>query len=507
MRKLLACFLVCMLLCPMASASVETENTSAGLIYEIFVGSFADSNGDGVGDLKGIEMRLDYIAALGAEYIWLTPIHPSPSYHHYDVTDYYAVDPVFGTMEDFDRLVAACDQRRIKVILDLVVNHTGKDHPWFQAAVQAIENGQESPYIRWYHFSENEGQHLVPGSDCWYYEGAFGDHMPDLNLANEEVRREISAILAFWQGHGVKGFRLDAITSYFSSDAAAGTECLRFITQTAKANDPDCFVVGEVWAAENVILDFYQSGVDSLFNFPASAAEGVLVKTASKATGARCAAQLAAWNQKIKAIAPAAVDTPFLTNHDQARSRGMLRSDEKRMKAAAMLYLLLPGRPVIYYGEEIGMSGSGRDENKRLPMLWNGAEPAQNCAPPAEADQEQRLTDGVEQQMKNADSLLRWYLDLAALRALAPELIHGEMTALNTGNDVLCAFTVREGESTVAVLINPSLKEEQALDAAALGIADWQMIGNINADSASVPSVLPPLSCVLLKNCQQTNAF
>ena len=495
MRKLLACFLVFLLLCPAVCASAEKAQT-AGLIYEIFVGSFADSDGDGVGDLKGVESRLDYIASLGAEYIWLTPIHPSPSYHHYDVTDYYAVDPAFGTLADVDSLAAACGERGMKLMLDLVVNHTGVGHPWFEEAAQALREGKDSPYLSWYHFSKDAGQHLVPGTDCWYYEGAFGDHMPDLALENEAVQQEIASILAFWQGHGVKAFRLDAITSYFTGDSARSTECLRFITQAAKAGDPDCFVVGEVWAGESVILDYYQSGIDSLFNFPASAAEGILIKAASKATGAKAAAQLAAWNQRIKAVSPASVDTPFLSNHDQARSRGMLRSDEKRMKAAAMLYLLLPGKPVVYYGEEIGMSGSGRDENKRLPMLWSAADPAQNCAPPAEADQEQRLTAGVSEQTEDPDSLLNWYRRLAALRVLAPELARGEMTVLDTGNDALCAFTVRDGESAVAIIVNPSPKEEAALDAAALGLSDWQMLGALNAGSLSA---LPPLSCVLLR--------
>ncbi|MBR1584309.1 MAG: alpha-amylase [Clostridia bacterium] len=485
---------------------VAQEKRETGIVYEIFVGSFADSDGDGVGDLKGIESKLDYIASLGADSIWLTPIHPSPSYHHYDVMDYYAVAPEFGTLEDFDALAAACAEKGIGIILDLVVNHTSSEHPWFLSACDDLKAGRTDGLQDDFIFSQSSGQHPVPGTEDWYYEGAFGSHMPDLNLDCPGVRQEIASIIAFWQDHGVKGFRLDATTSYYTGNTARNTAFLQFITESAKAGDPDCYVVGEAWTNENTILEMYQSGIDSLFNFPASAAEGVIVKAASKGKGANVADKLAAWNEKIKAVSPAALDAPFLSNHDQARSRGMLGSNPKQMKAAAMLYLLLPGRPFVYYGEEIGMSGSGRDENKRLPMLWSGADETQNCLPPAEADQAQRLTDGVDAQEGDPDSLLNWYRQLGRIREMNPALIGGRMRAIETDNAALCAYTVASDGVSLAVLINTSLKENAEIDASAMGLAGYACLDALGADAEALNAglrsggaSLPPIACAVLQ--------
>ncbi len=493
--RLIACLLAGLLLLSLAPAA----RAESGIVYEIFVGSFADSNGDGVGDLKGIEEKLDYIADLNADWIWLTPIHPSPSYHHYDVLDYYAVAPEFGTLADFDSLAAACAERGIGVILDLVVNHTSSEHPWFLEARSALIAGKESEYLQWYHFSQGSGAHIVEGTADWYYEGPFGYHMPDLNLDNAAVRDEIARIMAFWQGHGVKGFRLDAVTSYYTGDARRNADFLRFITDTAKAGDPNCYIVGEAWTNGNTILTLYESGIDSLFDFPAADSEGALVKAALKGNAAPVSKKLAEWNESLKAVSPASLDAPFLSNHDMARSRGMLRSDKTKMKTAAMLYLLLPGRPYIYYGEEIGMSGSGRDENKRLPMLWAGEGDGFTCQPPADADQEQRLTEGVDVQAADPDSLLSWYRQLTALRALAPELERGVMTAIETDNSSVCAFTVRDG-SAVAVIINASPKAEAAIDLIGMGLDGSAPVGSAGMTAPSGDAFsMPPVSCLVLR--------
>lgn len=497
LNRLAACLLTgVILLCLVPAARAES-----GIAYEIFVGSFADSNGDGIGDLKGIEEKLDYIAALNADWIWLTPIHPSPSYHHYDVLDYYAVAPEFGSLDDFDSLVSACAEKGIGIILDLVVNHTSSEHPWFLEAQAALRSGKESEYADWYHFTKGSGVHPVEGTDDWYYEGPFGYHMPDLNLDNAAVREEIARIMAFWQSHGVKGFRLDAVTSYYTGDAVRNADFLRFITETAKADDPDCYIVGEAWTNGSTLLTLYESGIDSLFDFPAADTEGALVKASLKGNAAPVSRKLAEWNDSLKAASTASLDAPFLSNHDMARSRGMLRSDKTKMKTAAMLYLLLPGRPFIYYGEEIGMSGSGRDENKRLPMVWGGEENNRfTCQPPADADQEQRLTEGVAIQTADPDSLLSWYRQLTGLRALAPELERGAMTAIETDNNSVCAFTVTDG-TTVAVVINASPKAEALLDLNGMGLEGGSLLGcaGMNVQSLSEADVMPPVSCLVLR--------
>ncbi|MBR4442368.1 MAG: DUF3459 domain-containing protein [Clostridia bacterium] len=500
MRRVLALLLALVLLLGTGAAARAGASPASGVAYEIFVGSFADSDGDGVGDLRGIEEKLDYLSSLGVDMLWLTPIHPSPSYHHYDVTDYHAVAPEFGTLADFDSLTAACEERGIAVILDLVVNHTSSEHPWFLEACAALSKGEDDPLTGWYNFTEGEGAHDVPGAPGWFYEGRFGYHMPDLNLDNENVRAEIANVIAFWQGHGVSGFRLDATTSYYTGAPGQNAEFVRFVCETARAADPDSYVVGECWADAQTILSLYGSGIDSLFNFPAADVDGLLVQATLNARGAAAARRLAEWNESLRAVSPESQDAPFLTNHDIARARGMLRSDDGFMKAAAMLYLLLPGRPFVYYGEELGMSGSGRDENKRLPMLWSAADASLNCAPPADADQKQRLKAGVAEQEEDEESLLNWYRRLIALRALAPELARGEMAALDAGNDALCAFTVGDG-TTVVVLANLSQGEPASVDLPALGLGSAVLLGcaGVTEEEFLESGVLPPVSCAVLR--------
>lgn len=497
MRRLL-CLLTALLLVASCSLTCAVgEQSASGVIYEIFVASFADSNGDGCGDLQGIIDKLDYIESLGISTIWLMPIHPSLSYHKYDVLDYCQVDASYGTLEDFDALVAACGARGISVMLDLVVNHTSSEHPWFLSACDALRNGTDSPYTAWYHFSHNSSQHPVPGTEDWYYEGAFGYHMPDLNLDNEAVRAQIADIMAFWQGHGVKGFRLDAVTSYYTGADRSNTDFLRFLNESAKQFDPDFYLVGEAWTTAQSILTMYESGIDSLFGFPNADQSGVLVKAASSGNGKAVATRLADYQAQIRAVSPTSVDAPFLTNHDIARVRGMLRSDVQKLKAAAMLYLMLPGHPTVYYGEELGMSGSGRDENKRLPMLWSAADAEAMCNPPQDADQKQRLKEGVDTQDADPDSLLNTYRQLIALRRQSSVFIGGQMNAIDTGFDSICSFTVTDHEQTVLYAANVGT-EEITLEKERLHDGAWTLlgaVGNALADDGSV--TLAPVSCIL----------
>lgn len=480
------------------SALAEEASPAPGVTYEIFVASFQDSDGDGCGDLQGIIDRLDYIESLGVKQIWLMPIHPSTSYHKYDVMDYYAVDPSYGTLDDFDRLVAACEERGIAVMLDLVFNHSSSAHPWFLAACDDKFFSRTGETTDWYVFYEEEGnaRHKVSGC-AWWYEGQFGSHMPDFNLDSETLRQEFANIITFWQSHGVRGFRLDAVTSYYSGANASTASFLSFLCETAKANDPDCYLVGEAWTDESTILSLYESQIDSLFNFPAADSTGRFVNAAIKAKGAALATLQADWNAKLRAVSPSSLDAPFLTNHDMARAYGMLRGQLAYEKAGALAYLLMPGVPTVYYGEEIGMSGSGRDENKRLPMVWS-SDQSTWCKAPTDADQNQRLKTGVSEQDSDPDSLLNWYRQLIALRNLAPELTRGEMTALDAGNAAVAFYTVADGDSTVAVMINLSQKDDATVDLTALG--DFALVGALGeAVLDGTSALLPPLSCAIVR--------
>ena len=217
----------------------ESPDDNYRTFYEIFVYSFCDSNGDGIGDLQGVISKLDYLQTLGIQGIWLMPIHPSVSYHKYNVSDYYAIDPDYGTMEDFEQLIAECQQRDIHVIIDLVVNHTGSEHVWFKEAVSYLQNlpagtepsVEECKYLDYYFFSKEtsgNGSRPVEGTE-WYYEGMFDYSMPDINLGSEATREEIKNIMQFWIEKGVAGFRLDAAKEFYSGSTDKNVEVLAWI--------------------------------------------------------------------------------------------------------------------------------------------------------------------------------------------------------------------------------------------------------------------------------------
>ena len=215
--------------------------------YEVFVYSYKDSDGDGIGDLKGLTEKLDYIEDMGYNGLWLMPIMESPSYHKYDVIDYLSVDPQYGTMEDMRALVAACHARDIKIIIDLPINHTSTQHPWFLDAVYSIQKRTyDSPHLDYYCFTETPGMNYVQVNGAkWYYEEQFaGGSMPDLNLANESLYAEIEKILAFWlQDVGVDGFRLDAVTSFFNKDTTQNVAFLNRLKASCEALKPGSFLV------------------------------------------------------------------------------------------------------------------------------------------------------------------------------------------------------------------------------------------------------------------------
>ena len=414
-----------------------------GAAYEIFPGSFADADGDGLGDLRGVTAKADYIAALGADAVWLTPIYPSPSYHGYDITDYCAIRPEMGTMQDFDRMLRALHRRGIRVILDMVFNHTSTEHPWFRAAAQALAEGKGSPYIDYYLFTREPGEkkYAVAGAEGWYYHSEFGYIMPDLNLDSEAVRAELAKVMRFWLRRGVDGFRLDAVCYFYAGEPEKNTAFLAWLMQTARAIRRDVYVVGEAWTDDGEIARYYDSGIDSLFRFALSGGGG-FCGAVREQNGRALAYRLA---QGVKGT-----DAPFLSNHDTDRSVCFLPGEIGPRRAAAAAYLFAPGIPYIYYGEELGMTGSGRDENKRLPMVWG--ERRFMCLPPKAADQEQGLKMGVRQQEKEPGSMLMTYRRLVALRNAHPEMGSVPPEVIDLGVDAV--FGLRWGRT--AALINMS---------------------------------------------------
>lgn len=413
MKKFLLIFLV-IFLCACQSTAKHVSNENGSVYYEIFVASFHDSNGDGTGDLNGIKEKLGYLQDLGIKGIWLMPISPSDSYHKYDVKDYLAVDSSYGTIDDFKSLVDEAKKHNIDIIIDLVLNHTSENHPWFIEAKQAKLNNtcDQTDKCDYYHFSETQQAGYTKLKDDVYYESVFWSGMPDLNLENPKVKEEIQEIVEFWLETGVKGFRLDAPYHFFEKNSVKNNEFLQWLNQVIKNKRPDAFQVGEVWADKTTILQHYHGDIDSMFDFTNSGSDGNIVATVRQQNGSHLAQLMAKYYQDVKAINPKAESSIFLSNHDQGRSAAFFSTLETR-KLAASIYLLSPAIPFIYYGEEIGMLGSGRDENKRLAMVWGEGKDANS---PKDADYAGNFDSSVKLQQQDKQSLWNHYRQVITLR-------------------------------------------------------------------------------------------
>ena len=472
----------------------ESPDDNYRTFYEIFVYSFCDSDGDGIGDLQGVISKLDYLQELGINGIWFMPVHPSQSYHKYDVRDYYDIDPQYGTMADMEQLLSECAQRDIHVITDLVLNHTGDDHAWFLSACEYLRNlpagaepnPDDCPYVGYYYFSREmaSGYHAISGSE-WYYEGKFSPDMPDLNLANEMVRQEIQNIMQFWIDKGVAGFRLDAAKEFYSGNAPANIEVLNWIQQTATSIRSDCYLVAEVWENFASIANYYESGITSIFNFAFGNTDGKIVSVlrgaGNSSTVGSYATALEKADKAYREANPEYIDAPFLSNHDVGRIAGFVSRDENKMKMAGAMNLFMSGSAFIYYGEEIGMPGSGNDPSKRAPMYWNAARDNGTTNPPPECTLPDEYPLGsLEEQIHVDSSLYNYYRQAIAIRQALPVISHGSTTAeaaLNIG----CVSAQRKtwGEESCIILMNINTEAAQ-VDLS--GYEDWAMVASLSAD-------------------------
>lgn len=492
-RKWAALALVAALWVGMCRAGAEYRT-----YYEIFVGSFCDYDGDGIGDLRGAMSKLDYVCdTLGATGIYLMPVMASPSYHKYDVANYFAVDPEYGTLEDFADLAEECARRGAALILDLPVNHTSSSHPWFVAACESLARGDaEGEYVGYYNFSRERGsgRQPVPAAEGWYYEAQFAEDMPDLNLDNDAVRAEIAKIVRFWLDIGATGFRLDAVTSYYTGAAGKNAEFLAFLKECAG----DAYLVGEAWTDGGQLLSLYGSGTDSLFNFPFSQKDGDIISCVLGGRGAALAKSVADWDARLREAAPGAVDAVFLTNHDMVRSAGALRRDPALIKQAAAVYLLMPGNSFIYYGEEIGMRGGSRgDPDKRMPMIWSLEDDSGMADPPEGAMSAETVDAGAYAQAADPGSILSFYARAVAIKSAHAALARGRAEALDAGFAQVCAYEAAHGGEVLRVYHN--LGDKASLS----GLEGFAMVAWLDAGGESPELVggvlkMPPLSTAVL---------
>ena len=441
----------------------QAANDNYRNYYEIFPYSYADGDGDGIGDLQGIIDRLDYIEELGINGIWLTPICPSTTYHKYDVINYCEIDSQFGTMEDFDRLMEECNARGIDVILDLVVNHSSSQHEWFREAAEYIGTlGADEtpdpavcPYVDYYNFTREYagGFTQLEGTD-WYYESRFWSGMPDLNLDSEAVRQEIDGIVRFWLDKGVAGFRLDATTSYYTGDDAKNIAFMEWLTGCVKEKKPDAYLVGECWANNQTYTAYYASGMDSFFNFDFADQGGNINKVLTGGSARAFGENIVAVDSAIAAKNPAYINAAFTSNHDTGRSAGFYAGDNAaaQIKMAQALAMMMGGNYFLYYGDEIGMKGSGDDENKRCPMQWGGADTGM-CDSLATKEIDM-IYGSVEEQQADGNSILRFVQEGLALRSAFPEIARGENSVVEalSDEDVLVLQKEYEGSQLLIVM-------------------------------------------------------
>ena len=407
---------------PVETIDLFAVNPHNDIYYQIFVRSFADSNGDGIGDLNGITENLDYLEDLGITALWLLPINPSPSYHGYNITDYYDIHPDYGTLDDFSNLIEEAALRDIKIVIDLVINHTSDQHPWYESARQSVS----SPYRNYYIWNNGVA-----------FESFVGG-MKDLNFNNPAVIQEVKDIMDFYLEKGVHGFRIDAAKHLLegTNPTLQNALLLHSFNSYIKEEYPDSFIVSEIFDYQYQLLADYFIGSDSVFNFFAAA--NIWDKVGLGNSRFNFTSNLKNAYSAYRLINPDFVDSPFIGNHDIDRiaSRtgfsGYLGLE--RLKLATSVLLTLPGSPFIYYGDEIGMKGyryEGTnipgygvvyDEYRRQPLIWGNSAIETTWLP---SDGSNAATESILTQQQNENSLWNFYKTMIQLRKDNPALMFG----------------------------------------------------------------------------------
>lgn len=464
------------------AAPVERNEPPVGwwrdaVFYEIFVRSFADASsgplaGDGIGDFQGLIEKLDYLndgrgadgRSLAVTALWLMPIHPSPSYHGYDVTDYFAVHPEFGDIELFKRFLAEAHRRGIRVIIDFVPNHASSRHPLFE---QALKEGREGETRRMFRFADvppdlfgpwdQRAWHPARTPDRAFYYGVFSAEMPDWNFRDPRVTEHHHRAAEFWLKEiGVDGLRLDAVRYLLEAgdqlqDIAETRAWLRAFTEHCHRVKPAAFIIGENTARMPEVARSIRGGsVDSSFEFDLARAtiESVRLQAPGILTQA-----LERLHELYGGESPWAT---LLTNHDQERARTQLEGSEALTRFATKVFFTLPGVPFLYYGEELGMQATKPDPELRTPMPWTAEPPNAGFTTPDARAWKAPKPDyprvNVAAQNGDPDSMLALYRRLIRLNTSSAALRHGRrIEVVGDGRDVF--VQMRETPDEVVLVI------------------------------------------------------
>lgn len=458
----------------------DASNKNGSMSYEIFVRSFYDSDGNGIGDLNGVKAKLPYLADLGIKTLWLMPIHNSPSYHGYDVIDYYTVHPDYGTLNDFDDLVKEANKLNIDIMLDMVFNHTSTKCDWFTKSYNDYKNNVKTKDSKadWYNWSKSGGDGYSKYGDL-YYEARFDSSMPDLNWDSANMKAEIDKVFEFWvKNHNVKAFRLDAVRYYYYNETDKNVEVLTWLENEGKKYNKDFYMVGEDWAGNSEVLAYHKSACDSFFKFSSSLDSGnndamlQLIKSnsgiASYQANDKWAKRIENYEKSVKEANPDAYSSYFLSNHDMDRASNSL--EECFMKSATSFYGLMPGTPFMYYGEEIGLKGvrntspdDRSDARRRLPMVWSKDDKTGECKFPEKGREDlannDQVEDGADDLMQVGYSLPNHFKKVINVRNKYPFLKHSVFTnmvsSLNrSDNQYVLAYKLSLGSDYIIVVHN-----------------------------------------------------
>jgi alpha-glucosidase len=524
-----------------------------GVIYQIYPRSFADSNGDGIGDLPGITARLDYLARLGIDAIWLSPVYPSPDADFgYDISDYLDIDPKFGDLEDFDRLVQAAHACGIHVIMDLVLNHTSDQHSWFLEARKSAENPYHDYYLwrdpqpggkppnNWLSIFGGPGWELDRVSGQMFFH-LFAKEQPDLNWRNPGVRESLLGVFRFWAERGVDGFRLDVFNAYFKhpelADNPGGRIGLRPFDWMEHINDIDQPEMLPLLRQVRELLDGFPERYavgETFLDPPGKAARYTGPDLLHAAFDFRLADSPWRAGSFFRAIqetqhdlSPEVWPTWVLNNHDIPRSasRYSFSEDDRKQKVAAAMLLTLRGTPYLYYGEEIGMRDIGLARSQildpagkrywpfykgrdgcRAPMQWNCEPNAGFSAPgtrpwlPVHPDFKARNVAAME---ATYDSLLHFYRRLIVLRKSSPALRKGLFVPLTFGTRFLLGYLRQSAEETILVALNFTGRRQRLVLGRELAATGWQLL--LSSGGSEPPRVqngllpLDPFEALILR--------
>ena len=491
-KKMISVLLTLCMLFSMVAAGCGSADQGLNVIddkyrnfYEIFVYSYCDSDGDGIGDIQGVISKLDYLndgddstdTDLGINGIWLMPMCQSTTYHKYDVVDYKSIDKEYGTPDDFKQLIDECHARGINVIIDMVINHSSSQNEWFKEACAYINglNGaepsvEECKYFDYYNFTqEKAGDVYYPvGESGWYYEAQFWSEMPDMNLESEFVREEFADITQFWFDMGVDGFRLDAVGEYYTDQTERSVEVLTWFVDMVRSQKEDAYLVGETWDALEVYEQFYASGIDSMFNFEFSQQTGVITGAVKKMSlfdaslygrkVEKLEASFSGYNENY-------IDAPFYTNHDTGRGAGYYSGEYSpaQTKIAMAMNLFMSGASFTYYGEELGMKGTGRDENKRAPMQWSSNPDAEGMCDGPEAMEEITMKYGsLEEQQDDPDSIYNYYKKAIRYKNMYPEIARGRVKFIeDISSEDICVLRKQWEDESIVIIYNISQNENE----------------------------------------------